>query len=113
MKISGKIIEINETQQVSENFKKRFFIVEYKENPQYPQYLQFELIKERCGIIDDFEAGQMVEVNFNLIGREWKDKDGKKKYFNSLQAWKIEEEEDSENSGDGNFAGSDDDDTPF
>ncbi len=100
MIISGKIIEINETQQVSENFKKRFFIVEYKENPQYPQYLQFELIKERCSIIDDFEVGQMVEVSFNLVGREWKDREGKKKYFNSLQAWKLEElENEDDNSG--------------
>lgn len=94
MKIEGKIVEIFDTQQVSDNFKKRSFVVEYVENPQNTQYtesLLFELIQERCSILDDFSKGQEVEVNFNLKGRKWTTRENETRYFNSLQAWKIEE----------------------
>jgi hypothetical protein len=41
--------------------------------------------------IKRFEVGQEVIVHFNLQGREWEDKNGQIKYFNSLNAWKIED----------------------
>ena len=33
MKVTGKLLEIKETQQVSDSFKKRSFVLEYAENP--------------------------------------------------------------------------------
>ena len=50
-----------------------------------------------------------MEISFNLIGREWKDRDGKKKYFNSLQAWKIELDNEGGESGNEDS----DEDSPF
>ena len=91
MKITGKILEVKDTQQVSDSFKKRSFIVEYAENPQYPEYISFELIQDRCSLLDGFQAGQEVEVSFNLKGRKWVNPEGETKYFNSLQAWRIDE----------------------
>ena len=35
MKVIGKLLEIQETQQVSDAFKKRVFILEHAENAQY------------------------------------------------------------------------------
>ncbi len=90
MKILGRIAEIKESQQVSEAFKKRSFVVEYTENPQYPEYITFELIQDRCDIVNGFQLGQEVEVSFNLKGRKWVNPEGETKYFNSLQAWRIE-----------------------
>lgn len=90
MKVTGKLLEIKETQQVSDTFKKRLFVLEYAENPQYPEYVSFELIQERCSLIDGFQPGQDVEVSFNLKGRKWVNPEGETKYFNSLQAWRIE-----------------------
>jgi hypothetical protein len=90
MKIIGKLIEIQETQQVSDSFKKRVFIVEYDENPQYPEYISFELIQDRCSLLDNFQPGQDVEISFNLKGRKWLSPEGVAKYFNTLQAWRIE-----------------------
>ncbi len=90
MKISGKILEVMNTQQVSDSFKKRTFILEYVENPQYPEYLSFELIQDRCELIDNFQVNQEVEVSFNLKGRKWVNPAGENKYFNSLQAWRVE-----------------------
>jgi hypothetical protein len=97
MKILGRIAEIKESQQVSEAFKKRNFVVEYTENPQYPEYITFELIQDRCDIVNGFQVGQEVEVSFNLKGRKWVNPEGEIKYFNSLQAWRVESP--SNNSG--------------
>lgn len=115
MKIEGKIVEIFDTQQVSDSFKKRSFVVEYVENPQNTQYtesLMFELIQERCNLVDDFSKGQEVEVSFNLKGRKWTTRENETRYFNSLQAWKIEElgSKPKTNTNNRNL---DDDDFPF
>lgn len=89
MKISGKILVINDTQQVSDTFQKRSFVLTYTENPQYPEYITFELLQERCSLIDGFQVEQEVEVSFNLRGRKWTNPEGETKYFTSLQAWRI------------------------
>lgn len=89
MEIKGKVYEVSATQQVTESLKKRELILEYIENPQYPEYLKFEAIQDRCALLDNVKVGDDVEVFFNLRGRPWTDKTGKKTYFNSLQLWKI------------------------
>jgi hypothetical protein len=89
MEVKGKVHEVSPTQQVTESLKKRELIIEYVENPQYPEYLKFEAIQDRCALMDNVKIGDDVEVFFNLKGRPWTDKAGKKSYFNSLQLWKI------------------------
>lgn len=89
MDIKGKVVEIFDTTRVSDKFQKREFAVEYAENPSYPEYIKFELIQDKCSLLDQFHVGQEVQVHFNLKGRKWTDPQGSVKYFNSLQAWKI------------------------
>lgn len=93
MNVQGKILEIQDTQQVKDTFRKREFILEYAENPQYPEFLKFELIQDRCDMMDQFQAGDSVDVHFNLRGRKWTDPQGQIKYFNSLQAWRVQKTE--------------------
>jgi len=93
MEIKGKIKKISETAQISERFRKREFVVEYGSNPDYPQLIQFEMVQDRCELLDPFEVGQYVEVFFDLRGREWTNPQGEVKYFNSLQAWKLVSEQ--------------------
>jgi hypothetical protein len=90
MKVIGRLLEMQETQQVSDSFKKRVFVLEHNENPQYPEYISFELVQDRCSLLDHFQPGQDVEVSFNLRGRKWVSPEGATKYFNTLQAWRIE-----------------------
>lgn len=90
MKVTGKLLEVKETQQVSDTFQKRSFVLEYTENPQYPEYVSFELIQDKCTLLDNFRSGQEVEVSFNLKGRKWINPEGETRYFNSLQAWRID-----------------------
>lgn len=89
MELKAKILEILPTQQISASFKKREFVVEYADNPQYPEYVKFEAIQDKCDLLDSFKANQTVNISFNLKGRKWTDAQGQVKYFNSLQAWRI------------------------
>ncbi|WP_420387149.1 DUF3127 domain-containing protein [Roseivirga sp.] len=93
MDIKAKIEKIFPAQQITSSFKKREFVVEFAENPQYPEYVKFECIQDKCDILDNFSAGQEVTISFNLKGRKWTDpKNGEDKYFNTLQAWRISAE---------------------
>jgi len=89
MEIKAKIQTIFPSQQVTASFKKREFVVEYADNPQYPEFIKFECIQDKCDQLDGFSEGQEVIVAFNLKGRKWTDPQGVDKYFNSLQAWRI------------------------
>ena len=90
MNIKGKVLEIFPVAQVRENFRKREFVLEYRDNGQYAEFIKFEVIQDRCDLLDDFKAGDEVEVQFNLRGRVWTNPKGEKVYFNSLQAWRID-----------------------
>jgi hypothetical protein len=90
MNIKGKILEIKDTVQLKETFRKRELVVEYAENPQYPEFIKFELIQDKCDLLDNLQVDQEVDVHFNLRGRKWTDPQGEVKYFNSLLAWRID-----------------------
>jgi hypothetical protein len=89
MEIKGKVHEIGALQQVSETFKKRDLIIEYAENPTYPEYIRFEALQDKTALFDSLKVGDDVEVSFNLRGRPWTDKTGKTSYFNSMVVWRI------------------------
>lgn len=88
MEITGKLIVKFDTQQITEKFKKREFVVEYAENPEYPELLKFELVQDKCEVLDAYQVGDSITVAYNLRGRKYT-KDGNDMYFNSLQAWKL------------------------
>jgi hypothetical protein len=88
--ITGTLKVKNAEQQVSEKFRKREFVIT-DNSSQYPQHISFQLTQDKCSLIDNVKVGDEIKVFFNLRGREWKSpKDGELKYFNSLEAWKIE-----------------------
>lgn len=89
MELKGKVHEIGATQQVSDTFTKRSLVIEYAENPTYPEYIQFEAIQDKTALLDGLKAGDEVEVSFNLRGRPWTNKEGVTSYFNSLVIWKL------------------------
>ena len=76
MEITGKLLECMDTVQVSERFRKREFVLEYADNPEYPEYIKFELAQDRCELLDSFQPGQKVRVDFDLKGRRWTDPQG-------------------------------------
>lgn len=87
--LTGLIKVIRDTQVISEKFQKREFVVT-DSSSQYPQDILFQLTQDRVNSIDEFKVGDQVTVSFFLRGREWTNKEGKVMYFNSLDAWKVE-----------------------
>lgn len=88
-KLTGTIKSISDTVQVSEKFLKREFVVT-DTTGMYPQDILFQLTQDKCSVMNQYMEGQEVEVSFNLRGREWVSPQGETKYFNTLEAWRIE-----------------------
>ena len=91
MELNVKIHSIGETQNVTDTFSKREFIVETQE--EYKQYLQLQVIKDKCDTLSNYKPGQEVKVNLNIKGRLWTNKEGKEIAFNTLECCKIEKAE--------------------
>ena len=89
-KMKGVIKVIKPTNQVSEKFSKREFVVTDMSEPNYPQDIMLEFTQDKVSLLDNFGKGQEVEVSFNLKGREWTSPQGDVKYFNTLNAFKVE-----------------------
>ena len=88
-KLQRKIKVISETQEISEKFKKREFVVT-DSSSMYPQDVMFQSVQDKCAMLEGYSVEDEVEVSFNLRGREWTSPDGVVKYFNTLDAWRIE-----------------------
>jgi hypothetical protein len=89
LQITGVLKVKNNEQVVSDRFKKREFVLTDNAS-QYPQYILFQLTQDKCALLDAINVGEEITVFFNLKGREWKSPQGEIKFFNSLEAWKID-----------------------
>lgn len=87
MEITGKIKKIFATQEVTASFKKREFVVTTLE--QYPQDILLEFTQDKCDLLNSSKEGDEVVVAINIRGREWINPQGQAKYFNTIQAWRI------------------------
>lgn len=88
MEKKGVLILIRPTVQVSENFRKREFVIETIE--QYPQKLQMQLTQDKVSLLDSRMEGEEITVSFNIDGKEYKKEGQETKYFVTLTAWKIQ-----------------------
>jgi len=88
-KLNGIVKVVNPTVQVSEKFSKREFVVT-DASSMYPQDISFQATQDKCALLDGIQVNDQIEVTFNIRGREWTSPQGEVKYFNSLDAWRIE-----------------------
>lgn len=90
--LTGKVIDIQPTQQVSDRFRKREFVIEKQETGTtavFVDYVKFQLTQDKCDLINDSYMNTEVKVSFNIKGNKW-ERDGKVNYFTNLDAWRIE-----------------------
>ena len=90
-KLTGKIIKIGDIQTFSSGFTKREFVIEEIENERYPQKIKFEVLKDKCELLDRYRLGATIEVSFNVRGNEHNGR-----YFVNLVAWRIERPEEGQ-----------------
>jgi single-strand DNA-binding protein len=87
LEAEGILVELYETQQVTATFKKREFAIEFRDG-QYPNFATFQLIQDKCDIIDGYQKGEAVKVSFNIRGNKY-EKNGVVRYITSLTAWRL------------------------
>lgn len=97
MEVIGTLKTKFETQKVSDRFQKREFVLTTDANTPYPQHVSFQVTQDKCTMLDGFSDGEEIKVQFNLRGREWNGPQGIK-YFNTLEAWRIERAQGAGNS---------------
>lgn len=91
--LTGKLITKFDTVQRTETFKTREFVVEKSEEingRSIVNYIKFQCVQDRTGIIDRINTGDEIKVYFNIKGTKW-EKDGKTNYITNLDAWRIEQ----------------------
>jgi len=86
--VKGKLLLKYDSQQLTERFKKREFVVEIPSG-NYTEQVKFQLTQDKCDILDRFNIGDEVHVFFNLRGKPYT-KDGVTTYFNNLDVWRID-----------------------
>jgi len=99
MEVVGTLKVKFETQKVSDRFTKRDFVLTTEASTPYPQHISFQITQDKCATLDQFNEGEEIKVQFNLRGREWKSPQGETKFFNTLEAWRIERLQGSNNGG--------------
>ncbi len=91
--LTGKLLEKFDTIQRTESFKIREFVVEKSEEINgkvITNFIKFQSVQDRTGIVDRVNVGDEIKVFFNIRGSKW-EKDGRTSYFSNLDAWRIEQ----------------------
>lgn len=82
--IKGRVIIVKDQQTFASGFTKQAFVVSDGAD-KYPQDIEFECVKDKCSLVAALNVGDMVDITFNISGREYNGK-----HFVNLQAWKVE-----------------------
>lgn len=83
IKAIGPIVDVG-----TNGFQKRDVDV-VTDEAQYPQTLRFQFDGAHINKPDQFKVGEIVDISFNLKGREWTNPQGETVIFNTLQGWKM------------------------
>ena len=86
MEITGTIVHIFETKKVNDKLTIREFVVNTGGN--YPQEILMQLANKNIDKLNDKDVQDTVTVHINIRGR--KASNGDNKWFNTIEAWKID-----------------------
>ena len=90
--ITGKLIARFDIVQRTETFKTREFVIEKTEDINgrtITNYAKFQCVQDKTAMVDRFNIGDEVKVQFNIKGTKWM-KDGKENYITNLDDWRME-----------------------
>jgi hypothetical protein len=89
--IKGAIKLINPINVISDKFSVREFVITTLDE-KYPQEIIFQTVNDKMDIIAPYGQGQVVTVSFNVRGREYAAPNKPVRYYNTLDAWKVQGE---------------------
>jgi hypothetical protein len=87
-KFRGIVYKVGNVEVISEKFSKRELVLTDADD-QYPQFISFTFVKDKCALLDNLAEGQETEVSFSLKGREWTSPQGQVKYFSTIEGFAI------------------------
>jgi len=93
--IEGKLIKIDDTQEITEKFKKRDFVI--STDSQYPEEIKFEVINNNVNYLDSFNVDDNVKISFIIKGSKYNER-----HYVNLRAIAIGEVLDSDSSNNNN-----------
>jgi hypothetical protein len=99
--ITGKLVAVFDIVQRTETFKTREFVIEKSEDiggRVITNYVKFQCVQDKTAMVDRFNLGDDVKVQFNIKGTKWV-KDGRENYITNLDAWRMETVKMDQNSG--------------
>lgn len=87
--IEGILNSKSETRVISDKFSVRDCVIEVSKtvgDAVYTDHIKIQFTTKRLALLDAFNVGDVVKVNFNLTGR--KTDDGR--CFTNIDGWKVE-----------------------
>ena len=84
---TGKVHLVEETKTYGQKgFRKRLVVLE-DDNGRFTNFVPFEFVQDSCGLADDLQEGDEIEITYKLAGRKWqKDPGAEVKYFLNAEA---------------------------
>jgi hypothetical protein len=88
--ITGKVVHLEKTVDVSDRFRKREFVISKTDtnpntNTSYTNEIKFQAVQNNCGLLDKISIGDTVDIKFNIKGTKWKET-----WFNNLDVYSVE-----------------------
>lgn len=90
--VTGIFFEDLDTRQITEKFRRREFILQITQEANgnnYTNFIKFQLVQNKCDLLNPYKKGDQIMVTFNLKGNKV-ERDDKTSYITNLDAWKIE-----------------------
>lgn len=111
---TAKVLKVEKVRVISDKFKVQTIVLETPDE-KYPQKVSFQLMNENIDKISLREGDVVTDVRFDIRGREWTNKLGEVKYFNTLNIFSasVSMSEESPQSQSTNQNQNDSSDLPF
>jgi single-strand DNA-binding protein len=87
LQIQGTITTIKEPHRFSEKFEKQEIVIDT--GGKFPQPVAIEFVNDKISMIEQCKVGDVVNISFNVRGREWTSPAGEVRHFVSLSGWRI------------------------
>ena len=87
--VIGKVYFKTEVELIGANQMKKQILVVQTDN-EFPQKLPIEFIKDKVDLLNNLQIGQQVNVNVNVRGNEYQDRNGVTRFGLSFQGWKVD-----------------------
>lgn len=86
--ITGKVVEIGDTQTFDSGFTKRTVIVDTATDGKFPCPVPVTFKKDKTSALDSVSVGSEVKIDITIDGRKWDGPNGTK-YFVDLTGWSV------------------------